>query len=618
MPTDKVKEVYELISDKGYFKDEAEFRGYVGNPNKRKEVFELIKDDGYFKDQAEFDGYFSDSKKNGFSNPTTPVSKSGGVPTSPLIFTSASESPEGKPKTFGQVGREQITGKAEVPPPIRISTDIDKGVTQKLKEKPTQEDIVREVKIDANSFDDGVMGTLKKAVRRGILTGEQADELTVFEGREDINFNNIAMIQNQLRNLRASDAYERFNKAQGFGEALQIMAENPIILAEQMLESLAAMTTHGQTRILAGTGTGAAMGSVVPVMGTATGATLGAMSGVGLTSLNLEYSNDIISSLQESGIDITNPKDLEKAFSDEKKYSEIREKALTKGVPVALFDMVSAGIAGKIVSKPVKTLTKKVALGTAEVGVQGALGGAGEATSQIVSGQQINAPSILAEVVGEFGGGAPEIAIGAIVHKKKINTEPTKSEYAAAAVATEKGVDIADVLDTYEASELITPEQRVDIQSGIEKAKETLTKVPDSFTDEQKIKSVELLEEKQTIEQSIEGKDPALVENQKARIEEINNELKTIANEPITRTDEGRVTTTEEPIRAAATTGEEGVQETNVPIGEEVAQTVEGEKAKPTEPAQSDKSYIEAQEVTANVSRENPEASVLIQPKGDD
>ncbi len=98
----------------------------------------------------------------------------------------------------------------------------------------------------------------------------------------------------------------------------------------------------------------------------------------------------------------------------------------------------------------------------------------------------------------------------------------------------------------------------------------------------------------------------------------LENRLKTIANEPITRTDEGRVTTTEEPIRAAATTGEEGVQETNVPIGEEVVQTVEGEKAKPTEPAQSDKSYIEAQEVTANVSKENPEASVLIQPKGDD
>jgi hypothetical protein len=60
---DKIKEVYELISDKGYFTDENEFRSYVTDPNKRSEVFDLIKDDGYFTDKVEFDSYFEDTLK---------------------------------------------------------------------------------------------------------------------------------------------------------------------------------------------------------------------------------------------------------------------------------------------------------------------------------------------------------------------------------------------------------------------------------------------------------------------------------------------------------------------------------------------------------------------------
>ena len=63
MPTDKIKDVYDLISDKGYFTDENEFRSYVNDPKKIKEVYSLIQDDGFFKDEKEFEGYFSDVKK---------------------------------------------------------------------------------------------------------------------------------------------------------------------------------------------------------------------------------------------------------------------------------------------------------------------------------------------------------------------------------------------------------------------------------------------------------------------------------------------------------------------------------------------------------------------------
>jgi hypothetical protein len=60
---DKIKEVYELISDKGYFTDENEFRSFVTDPKKRNEAYQLIKDDGFFTDENEFNSYFEPEKK---------------------------------------------------------------------------------------------------------------------------------------------------------------------------------------------------------------------------------------------------------------------------------------------------------------------------------------------------------------------------------------------------------------------------------------------------------------------------------------------------------------------------------------------------------------------------
>ena len=105
---DKIKEVYELISDNGYFKDENEFRQYVADPKRRKEAFELIKDDGFFKDETEFDSYFNDPEKKkslsfGSELPYGSVQKT--LPNSPLIGTkntSQSKSPSTSIPTIEQ------------------------------------------------------------------------------------------------------------------------------------------------------------------------------------------------------------------------------------------------------------------------------------------------------------------------------------------------------------------------------------------------------------------------------------------------------------------------------------------------------------------------------------
>ena len=90
---DKIKEVFELISDKGYFSDENEFRSYVSDPKRRAEAFELIKDDGFFTDENEFNSYFGDVKKKEQAIPFD-GQQFGGKSEEPLLpLTSSTVSP---------------------------------------------------------------------------------------------------------------------------------------------------------------------------------------------------------------------------------------------------------------------------------------------------------------------------------------------------------------------------------------------------------------------------------------------------------------------------------------------------------------------------------------------
>jgi GNAT superfamily N-acetyltransferase len=59
-------------------------------------------------------------------------------------------------------------------------------------------------------------------------------------------------------------------------------------------------------------------------------------------------------------------------------------------------------------------------------------------------------------------------------------------------------------------------------------------------------------------------------------------------------------------------------KETTKSIEDQIKDLRAAEKAEPTEPSKSDKNYQDAQEANSIISKENPDASVLLQPKGED
>ncbi len=291
--------------------------------------------------------------------------------------------------------------------------------------------------------------TFVNAIERGVNLGKQADILNPAGGIPGSQgAEQLAQLQTESQSLPSTDSYQRFNSASTFGEALSELVRDPVrIIGQLTAESLSAMVYHGAPivgeRALQGGAFGAAAGSVIPVIGTEAGLTGGIGSGVveGMaeTSLNLEYAGKFLEVFKELGVDITNPEELKRAFQNDEFISEARTKALQKSIPIAIFDLISGGVAGRIVSKPAKSIIGKIGAGALELGVQGLLGGTGEAAGEVVSGEELQPGAILGEAIGEFGTSPVEVASGALTLNKNLEREVENS------VNADKEIQTGDV-----------------------------------------------------------------------------------------------------------------------------------------------------------------------------
>jgi GNAT superfamily N-acetyltransferase len=175
--------------------------------------------------------------------------------------------------------------------------------------------------------------------------------------------------------------------------------------------------------ILGGAGGGAAAGAAGGnPLTVAAGTALGAGSG----SFLVEYSNDMLDTFRKNHVDLSNEAEVLAAFNNPVLMAQAREHALERGAGVALFDALSAGIAGRtegIVEHAVARTGRVGAqaaplIGKAtEVGIQGGLGGAGEATGATFAGDKVDPVAVAQEVVGELGPGSAEILYGGAQHQ---------------------------------------------------------------------------------------------------------------------------------------------------------------------------------------------------------
>ena len=288
---------------------------------------------------------------------------------------------------------------------------------------------------------------VQNAFARGSAIGDVANVLNPHKvddaPNQDENLAALQQANQAIEQNPGTAGYERFTGAKTFGEGLSALADNPIdIISQLTVESLVPLVKHGAARVAAGIGIGAAGGAAIGGVGAAPGAGIGAIVGLGSTSLNLEYAGSIMESLKEAGADFESLESIKASLQNPEVMEEAKSHALKKGVPIAAFDMASAGIAGRLFAAPAKTILGKVGQGAAELGVQSAMGAGGELAGQVVSGEEIQPGAILSEAVGELGSAPIEIGAG-LASRKKTVVEPEIAD-AEASIDTDPSVKTAD------------------------------------------------------------------------------------------------------------------------------------------------------------------------------
>jgi hypothetical protein len=240
-----------------------------------------------------------------------------------------------------------------------------------------------------------------------------ADAITQGEMTGDFNWESIAYYNHIIQRDAPKDSDYLSDQT---GSAVDDFVLDVVRTIPESIISMGLAWKSGGEGAAAGAGIGAGVGSFVPVAGTAvgakTGATIGFFAG---TSLALEYGHSFVDVLREQGVDVTDVDELKTAVQDPELLSAAREKGLKRGIPIAIFDAISGGVAGKVGSKAIQSVGKTATnralkVGAAETLVQAALGGTGELAGQVISGEEIRPRDIALEAFAELGPAAPVMA----------------------------------------------------------------------------------------------------------------------------------------------------------------------------------------------------------------
>ena len=100
--------------------------------------------------------------------------------------------------------------------------------------------------------------------------------------------------------------------------------------------------------------------------------------------------------LEEKGIDLSKPEDVQRLISDPKLMEEAASRGVIRGLVIGAFDMVSMGVAGR--SMAGNPMVEALAQGAA----QAIMGSAGEYTARVAAGQEIDWNEVIAEGLAEI------------------------------------------------------------------------------------------------------------------------------------------------------------------------------------------------------------------------
>ncbi len=222
----------------------------------------------------------------------------------------------------------------------------------------------------------------------------------------------------------SSKVLSQYNKAVGAKETADILFNDPFELMTTLAaSSLSMMLPYGykivgSTTLLGagiGTGAGAAFAGVGALPGFITGTAKGFQTGMSATSLAMEYTNEVLDAAREKYDIMNDPtgEEMAKALADPEVWATGKERGLKRGIPIAVMDLISGQLAGKIFTAgKFSGVGARVGAQIVERAVFDPLAeAAGEALAQTVVGDDLEYKEILSESLGSVGNNTTNMAV---------------------------------------------------------------------------------------------------------------------------------------------------------------------------------------------------------------
>jgi hypothetical protein len=468
----------EYAKNKG-FKDYSEFKGLMSSEGSRKLFFDDANNELGFKDYNEFNDLLGLKKKD-------QVSLSISSPTQLL-------SPDfEKGKAFAEKGFLMQAEGTKAPKKQKISIEPSLLLGGAPKVKVIDED-----------EETSILADFTSSALKGQIQGKVANILSAGKRPSPEELGEIAQLQTDLQLFPQSKSEKAYQEKGLKGLFTDSPGLGVQFIAETMASSLSSLFEASKRTVPAAVAMGAAAGAPFAGIGALAGAGAGLLAGQSTAGYNISTSQDILSSLSENGVDISNKESLINAFSDEAKMAKIRNTAAKYGVPILVFDALTAGLAGKLAAGAVgKSLGKKLLAGVGETGLQITGGSGGELAAQVASGKKVNWDEIIIEGLAEVPGGVTEVATGVAMERSKTSSNNKTLATQIATQGVQNGTEDAIInLNRDLANNVITPEQHQEGVIFAEKAAQVADKIPETVVGESRVKSIELLVERNDIKQ---------------------------------------------------------------------------------------------------------------------
>lgn len=288
-------------------------------------------------------------------------------------------------------------------------------------EAPTPKGRVAEMK----PFEPSFFEEIKNVGRRGLLQAEETKYALAFQSGliDAATYAERLRVLERKRSAAAPsgdvaaglDRLQKANETESYGTVAKE------ILKPKNWKALASLVAES------------AVGTAETIPATVAGGVVagppGAAAAAGASSFAAEFGATIGELLDKKGVSASDPLAVRALLEDPKFMAEARERGLKRGIPIAAFDALSAGFAGRFIralNRAGTGVSRKAAVkaGAKEAGVQVGSGMAGEATGQALTGE-VKPLDVFIEGLAELPGGVAEVATGARKRGAKIEEAPT-------------------------------------------------------------------------------------------------------------------------------------------------------------------------------------------------